>query len=305
MKKVRPQAGVYLAHKPVGATSFAVVQEYQTALALMPGKALKVCHGGTLDPFATGLLPILVGPATKLFELLHELPKRYVATVQWGAETDSDDLGGEIIRRASAAHLTRGALEAALAEHFGWTLQRPPVMSNQRVEGERAYLRARRGEAVELEPKRVYLHAAAWRWHRLPECSELELTCRGGFYVRSLVRDLGRALGTAAHVSSLARVAIGPWADSGGPAVHVAGVETVPWLRRRRLTDDEWGRLRHAEPISRGELTPAPWAPPLGFPEPTPLVAATHGERLLALVEEHDRLLRTRLLLLPGLSPPT
>ena len=152
------EPGLYLAHKPVGATSFAVVRAYHASLAEVPGKALKVCHGGTLDPFAAGLLPILVGPATKLFELLHELPKRYVATVAWGAETDSDDGGGEVTRRAPVEQLTPALLDEALARSRGWTEQTPPVMSNRRVDGERAHVRARRGEAVELAPPRAAGH---------------------------------------------------------------------------------------------------------------------------------------------------
>ena len=301
---LRPQPGVYLAHKARGATSFSLVRAFQQALAQVPGKAWKVCHGGTLDPFAAGLLPILVGPATKLFELLHELPKTYVATMAWGEETDSDDGGGRVVRRAPADQLTAAKLDEALLGFLGWTQQVPPVMSNKRVEGERAHVRARRGETVQLAPVRVYLHSARWRSHDLPKRSELELTCRGGFYVRSLARDLARGVGSAAHLVALRRTEIGPWSDeSGGEPRRIAGADVVPWLRGRKLTDDEWGRVHRGEMIATERLVPPTWALPEGFPPPTPLVRATHLDKLLALLEERsDRTLAPRLLLRPGLS---
>ena len=179
------------------------------------GKKLSICHGGTLDPFAEGLLLLLVGPATRLMDFLHPIPKTYEAEVVWGAETDNGDLHGRILREGSPAALTPAALDAALAGFLGFREQVPPAHSNKRVDGERAYVKAHRGEAVELPPSTVYLHAAEWLSHALPRRSRLRLTCKGGYYVRALARDLGRTLGCGAHLGKLRRTAIGPWLDPG------------------------------------------------------------------------------------------
>ncbi len=289
MSQARPAAGLVCVHKGVGETSFQVVRRFQERLAQTPGRALKVCHGGALDPFAEGLLLVLVGPATRLFEWLHEVPKVYRVRVAWGRETDTLDPLGRVVREAPPP--SPGAVEAALASFRGWTEQVPPATSNKRVEGERAYVRAHRGEDVVLPPSRVYLHEATWApgspSGSLP--TELELTCRGGFYVRSLVRDLARRIGSAAHVEALARTRIGPWVDpppSEETVVH--GEALTPWWPTRVLTDDEWGKARAGQTIPSGRLVPPTWALPGGFPAPTGLVRAQHLGRLVALLEPRD-----------------
>jgi len=115
----------------------------------------------------------------------------------------------------------------------------PPTTSNKRVEGERAYVKAHRGEPVVLPPQQVYLHAAKWLSHELPASSKLEVVVRGGFYVRSLAVDLGRALGVGAHVTALHRRAIGPYVDVREP-VQLTGAEVLPWLSSIELTDAQW-----------------------------------------------------------------
>jgi tRNA pseudouridine55 synthase len=149
-------SGIHLLHKPAGPTSFSLVQPF---LADARGRKprLPVCHGGALDPFADGLLPILVGRATRVFELLHPIPKEYEAEVAWGAETDNGDPLGTVVARGDASALDPGRLEHALQSVLGWREQVPPATSNKRVGGERAYVRAHRGEEVELPPVRVYL----------------------------------------------------------------------------------------------------------------------------------------------------
>src|SRR5690348_11676384 len=153
--------GIYLTHKPVGPTSFSVVQactaEAAHAKAGRPGRA-RLCHGGTLDPFAHGLLLILVGPATRLFDHLHAIPKVYEATVRWGIETENGDLHGKPIFAGDASGITPGQLDELLASFVGWQDQIPHATSNKRVGGERAYVKAHRGESVEMPPSRVYLH---------------------------------------------------------------------------------------------------------------------------------------------------
>ncbi|MBX7117255.1 MAG: tRNA pseudouridine(55) synthase TruB [Myxococcaceae bacterium] len=275
------QAGLYLCHKPVGPSSFSLVQ---AAMAKLRGAGLKtkVCHGGTLDPFAEGLLLLLVGPATKIFEHLHEAPKTYVAQVVWGVETDTGDGLGRVVSEGSAQQLTVNQLDAALAPFLGWTQQVPPPTSAKKVKGEPAYRRVHRGETVSLPPSRVYLHSARWLGHRLPSSSVLELTCRGGFYVRSLVRDLGQALGCGAHVKTLARTTIGPWRDD-APERFFAGRDVLPWWPYRLLTDAEWGMVKKESPLACEKLNAPRWRFPKGFPPPLPHALGMHQGRVVAL----------------------
>ena len=165
----------------------------------------RVCHGGTLDPFASGLLLILVEPATRLFDHLHAIPKVYEATVRWGIETDNGDPGGKVTFTGDASALNAAQLDAALATFVGWHDQIPHATSAKRIDGERAYLKAHRGETVVMPASRVYLHEARWLGHNLPGESRLRMIVRGGYYVRALVRDLGRMLGCGGHLSGLHR----------------------------------------------------------------------------------------------------
>jgi len=278
--------GIYLAHKPVGDTSFSRVRTFMAELqAARPGKRTPVCHGGTLDPFAEGLLLLLVGQATRLMDLIHPVPKRYVAEVIWGAETDNGDLLGRVVSQGSTAHLTPEALDEALARFRGWHDQVPPATSAKKLDGEPAYKKAHRGEEVVLPPSRVYLHEARWLSHELPRSSRLELTCRGGFYVRALARELGRALGCGAHLSRLHRTAIGPWEDPGpGQRVGLHGRQVLPWCAARELSDAEVGVLRAEQPIALGRLLPPDWPLPRGYPDPEAPVRGFHQGRLLALL---------------------
>jgi tRNA pseudouridine55 synthase len=290
MKVSRAQSGVVLMNKPVGATSFEVMQAVAEGLKTIPGRRWKVCHGGALDPFACGLLPILVGPATKLFERLHELPKTYEATVAWGRETDTGDAAGQTVSTGDPTPLTPPQLADALSPFLGWHNQVPPPTSNKRVRGERAYVLAHRGESFELPASRVYLHEAEWTRHALPQSSELRLTCRGGYYVRALVRDIGRTLGTFAHLTALRRTAVGPFeVPLAGPAQRT-GLQVVPWFETVEVDDDTWGRLKAGQRTDAFliDSTPRqpqwPW-PPL-FPRPERrMVAGIHRGRVAALME--------------------
>lgn len=302
--------GIHLLHKPVGPTSFAVMREYVArAEAAAPGdRARKVCHGGALDPFASGLLLVLVEPATKLFDHLHGVPKVYEATVKWGEETDNGDLHGRVVMTGDASGLTPARLNAALAAFVGWREQVPPATSNKRVDGERAYAKAHRGEEVVLPASRVYLHEAAWLEHELPRASRLRVSARGGYYVRSLARDLGRALGCGAHLTQLHRAAIGPWHDPGaapapapGGVVEVRGRDVLPWAPRRELSDQDVGDLRQEKTIAAGELLPPDWELPAGFPDPRPPVRGFHRGRFIFLLAREDERLKLLALLRGGL----
>ncbi|MET0403717.1 MAG: tRNA pseudouridine(55) synthase [Cystobacter sp.] len=298
------KSGIYLAHKPVGVTSFSLVNAFMGDVEAqgLTRKQLPVCHGGTLDPFAEGLLLLLAGPATHLMDGLHALPKVYEAEVAWGTETDTGDGLGQPTPLGDPATLTPERLDAALAPFLGWTEQVPPPTSAKKVGGEPAYKKAHRGEAVVLPPSRVYLHEARWLAHELPRRSHLRLTCRGGYYVRSLARDLGRALGVGAHLVRLRRVAIGPWEDPGpGARVGVHGPALLDWYPARPIAGDEVNDLKHGRSIPPGALRPAGWTPPPGFPPPEPLVRALQRGRLVALLREQDGALRVHLHLWAGL----
>ena len=288
------QAGLYLAHKPVGQTSFslvlAMIEEIRLS-GLRPDK-LPVCHGGALDPFAEGLMLLLAGQTTRLMELLHPIPKTYVAQVRWGAETDNGDLLGRVVAEGDPAALTPAQLDLALPAFLGFQEQVPPNTSNKRVDGERAYAKAHRGEEFVLPPSRVYLHAARFTAHALPRESTLELTCRGGYYVRSLARDLGRALGCRAHLGALRRTAIGPWSDPGpGVRVHLRGPQLLPWCPSRAVSPAEEKALRAFKPIGRGAINPPDWPLPAGFPDPQAPVRALTPAGLIALLREDGLLL--------------
>ncbi len=277
----RPPSALWLVRKPVGVTSASLVEDFRRAHA--GDFTLKVSHGGVLDPFAEGLVVLLVGAANRLFERLHEVPKRYVARVAWGLETATGDAGGAAARRGDPAGLTGEGLERALSAFVGWTAQVPPATSNKRVGGERAYQRAHRGEVVELPAQQVYCHAARWLAHALPGASTLELSVRGGFYVRSLAVDLGRALDVGAHLSALERTGLGPWTAPASP-VALTGRAVLPWLPSLELSDAEWGALRGQGTVPARPLTAPEWPLPSGFPPPTPWVRAFHQGRLVALV---------------------
>jgi tRNA pseudouridine55 synthase len=270
--------GIHLLHKQPGETSFSLVR----AFARRTG--LRACHGGALDPFAEGLLLVLAGPATRLFELLHAVPKVYEAEIAWGAETDNGDPLGRVVARGDPSALTPAVLDSALIRHLGWREQVPPATSNKRVGGERAYARAHRGEEVVLPPSRVYLHEARFLSHDLPRSSRLRLAARGGYYVRALLRDLGRETGSRAHLQTLCRTAIGPWIDPAGDPRIVSGPSVLPWAPLRELTDAEEKRIRGGATIPRGDLGDPEWRVPAGFPDPAAPVRAMHRGRLVALL---------------------
>ena len=195
--------GVLPIDKPLGWTSFDVVAVARGVLG-----AKRVGHGGTLDPLATGLLPLLVGTATKFADRLHTAPKVYAALVTFGSETATDDREGAPTREADIPALTESELDAALAPFRGEIAQVPPAFAAIKVEGRRAYARARAGETMTLSARPVTIERlaiASWD----PPALRLLVVCSTGTYIRSLARDLGRAIGSAAHLGGLRRLAVG------------------------------------------------------------------------------------------------
>ena len=298
----RVESGVFLVHKRVGESSFDVVRRFKHAAYEAGQKKWALGHGGTLDPFAEGLLLVLSGQATRLMELMHPLPKTYEARVVWGLETDTCDHLGLPALEGDAAGLEPGALNAALEAFLGWRDQVPPATCAKKIGGESAYKKAHRGEEVVLPPSRVYLHEAEWISHDLPHSSTLRITCRGGYYVRSLARDLGRALGCGAHLEALRRTVIGPWEDPGeGRERFLCGEELIPWCPSRVLSDEEAEHLAHGRAIPLGECQGPAVALPEGFPDPGAPIRGLHGGRLVALLREEEGLLRTTANLRGGL----
>lgn len=206
-RKGDPVNGWVAIDKPEGMTSTAVVGAVRRAF-----NARKAGHAGTLDPLATGLLAVALGEATKTVEIAMATPKVYCFTVAWGEERDTDDLEGTVTRR-SEMRPGRTEIEAALARFVGEIEQVPPRYSAVKIGGERAYDLARDGMTPALAPRRVTIHRADLI--DVPDTAHavIEVLCGRGTYVRALARDLGRVLGTAAHVAALRRTRIGPFTE--------------------------------------------------------------------------------------------
>lgn len=216
--------GVLAVDKPSGWTSFDVVAVARRALAVR-----RVGHGGTLDPLATGLLPILIGRGTKFADTLHTAPKVYAAIVAFGAETTTDDREGAPTRTAPVPADREGDLDAALEAFRGAIAQVPPAFAAVRVGGRHAYDRARAGEALTLAPRTVTIERLAIAgWD--PPHLRLLVVCSTGTYIRALARDLGRARGSAAHLAGLRRLAVGGLEVAAAVPVEVlrAGAAELP-----------------------------------------------------------------------------
>ncbi|MFO1103341.1 MAG: tRNA pseudouridine(55) synthase TruB [Methylocystis sp.] len=192
--------------KPVGLTSTQAVSRLKRIY-----NAQKAGHAGTLDPLASGILPVAFGEATKTVPFVQDGEKAYRFTVRWGVETNTDDSDGRMTQE-SAARPARADIEGLLPRFTGEILQTPPQFSAIKIAGERAYDIAREGEQVELKPRAVSIHALT-----LIESSADEATfvmeCGKGAYVRALARDMGRVLGCFGHVTALRRTRVGPFIE--------------------------------------------------------------------------------------------
>jgi len=198
--------GVLLLDKPIGFTSNDALQKAKGIFA-----ANKAGHTGSLDPLATGMLPICFGEATKVSGFLLDADKRYAVTAKLGERTDSADAGGEVVERKPVPALSPGLIEKALDSLRGDILQVPPMYSALRHQGQRLYDLARDGIEVERQPRPVTIHAltlAGWT----AETLSLDVHCSKGTYIRTLVEDIAQVLGTVAHVTVLRRLSVGPFA---------------------------------------------------------------------------------------------
>jgi tRNA pseudouridine55 synthase len=274
---------VLIAKRP-GPTSHDVVDVARRAL----GES-RVGHLGTLDPFAQGLLVLVVGRATRLAQFASSWVKSYEGVIRLGTQTTTDDVTGAVVATSDAWRaLEEADVIAALREFQGEHAQRPPAYSAVKVGGERAYRRARRGEDVTLEPRTVAIHALALDGLALPDV-RFRATVTAGTYLRSLARDVGERLGCGGHLAALTRTAVGPfrladavppeeatWAAVRSPAALVDG------LARRQLDDAERMAVLHGRPIAAGD-TGADGA-----------VALFAGDDLLAVAERAGDALKPR-----------
>lgn len=201
--------GILLLDKPAGLTSNAALQAVKQLYA-----ARKAGHTGSLDPLATGLLPICFGEATKISGFLLDADKHYVVTCRFGARTTTGDVEGDVVEERPVTGLDAKALAGVLPAFSGDIEQVPPMYSALKHKGERLYKLAREGVEVEREPRRVMIHAIELLDFSLPE-AQIRVHCSKGTYVRTLVEDIGEQLGCGAHVTALRRTGVGPFGEDG------------------------------------------------------------------------------------------
>lgn len=240
--------------KPEGPTSHDVVARARRALGTR-----KIGHTGTLDPFASGLLILCVGRATRLAEYLTGLPKSYRAEALLGVETDTLDREGRVVAETEGwKSLTREEIDSAAAALVGEIEQIPPQFSAKKIEGEAMHRKARRGETVELPPVPVTIHALQVDEVDLPRVT-FTVRCSSGTYVRALARDLGAGLGVGAHLTALHRTAVGGFDVEGAvpldalddvevvEAARLSPVDALAHLSRIEVDAEAARRIRHGQ----------------------------------------------------------
>jgi tRNA pseudouridine55 synthase len=283
--------GVLPIDKPTGPTSHDAVAAVRRALGTR-----QVGHTGTLDPFASGLLLVCAGPATRLAEYLTAMRKTYVATMRLGEATNTDDLMGEVFFvEAKWAFLRPEQIEEALQKQVGTILQQPPVFSAKKVGGKRSYQVAREGETVDLSPVRVTIYSIRVLRIALPDV-DFEVECGAGTYIRAIARDVGNALGVGGHLRALRRTKVGPHSvdravplDALGDAERVRAAMLLPLeavSHLARVTVDEAGAaaLAHGRAVAAAE----------DVPSGEPIVLASSTGELLAIGERDGGVVRPR-----------
>jgi len=278
---------VVLVAKPAGPTSHDVVDAVRRALA-----TTRVGHLGTLDPFAAGLLVVVVGRATRLAVFAAAWTKAYEGVIRLGATTATDDATGPVLAVSDTwRDLDRAGVAAVLERFRGAYEQRPPAYSAIKVEGERAYRRARRGEAVSLGARRVEVRELALLDVVLPDV-RFRATVSAGTYLRSLARDVGAALGCGAHLAALTRTRVGPFRLEDAlppaavtPASLLDAAALVAELPRRDLDAREREAVVHGRAVAGGGMAEAG------------SVALFADGRLLAVAESAGEVLKPRVVL--------
>lgn len=220
-------SGLLLVDKPAGVTSHDVVDVARRAYG-----ERSIGHLGTLDPFATGLLVLLLGRSTRLATFIDNEPKVYDARIQFGAETDTDDLTGTVTRSAELP--TRARVLEGIATLTGEIAQTPPSYSAKKVDGTPAYRSARAGEEVTLAPVNVHVHR--WDVRSITDATlDATIECGGGTYIRALARDLGRLTGSAAHLAALRRTKSGEFDVRDAAPMEQLRTPSLPRVRPLRV----------------------------------------------------------------------
>jgi tRNA pseudouridine55 synthase len=255
----------------------------------------RVGHLGTLDPFAKGLLVLVVGRATRLAPFAAEWPKTYEGVIRLGITTDTDDVTGAVVATAPWTGITPVQLADVIGSFRGAYQQRPPAYSAVKIEGERAYRRARRGETVAPEPRPVEIRELEIVDAAVPDL-QFRATVSAGTYVRSLARDIGAKLGCGAHLTALRRTAVGPLllADAVAPeAVTWAALQDaavlVAHLPRREVDKREREAVLHGRPLPSTQVA-----------EGGRQTAIFDGDQLLAVAEQVGELLKPRVVVAEG-----
>jgi len=294
----QPLHGWIAIDKPGGITAAKVVARVKRAL-----DAQKAGHGGTLDPLATGILPIALGEATKTAAFAMDSTKIYTFEVTWGAATDTDDREGQVIRTA-AGRPAADAVTAMLPRFTGAISQVPPDYSAIKVDGKRAYDLARKKEALNLAPRTVQVRRFVLTGAPDPDHATFEVECGKGTYIRALVRDLAQALGTEGHISVLRRTRCGAFTENraislenlealghkAAASAYLLPVKTVlDDIPALALTEEEARRMSLGQAIA---LWPVVKRMPLtGLDEGQP-VQVLCGERLIAVAEVGNGMVR-------------
>jgi tRNA pseudouridine55 synthase len=274
--------GVLVCDKPAGMTSHDVVAKVRRL-----AHQRRVGHGGTLDPPATGVLVVALGRATRLLPFLPMEPKRYLAGIAFGAETETLDATGAITGTASVDGIDEAAVARALERFVGPQQQVPPMVSAVKLDGERLYLKARRGETVERAARPITVHALELCGFQPgpPPLATVAVTCSGGTYVRVLAADLGRALGSMAHLASLRRTAVGAFSEL--EARTLADLEALPSVESALIDPAAAMRSVSVRTLSDSEAAALATGQTLG---PTgvvdPVAAVGPDGRLVAVIQD-------------------
>lgn len=254
-----PLDGVLPVDKPVGPTSHDIVAAARRGL-----HTRRIGHTGTLDPFASGLMLLCIGRATRIAEYLSGMDKTYSATVRLGATTDTDDHTGTVTGSAESGHVDYAAIEAALGRLRGSIMQVPPAYSAKKLEGERAYSAARAGRPLALKAVAVEVHELTILAFEPPDL-RLHVRCSAGTYIRAIARDIGAGLGVGAHLTALRRVAVGrlgvddalPVDDLGNSAAvqrcimsPARAIDTLRVMPLRDITAQEVVSIRHGRVVA-------------------------------------------------------
>jgi len=287
MKKIKNNLnGWLILDKPVDMSSADAVGRVKRIL-----KPAKIGHGGTLDPMASGILPLAFGEATKTFAYMVDLLKTYDFTVTWGEERDTDDAQGKVIA-TSDSRPDAGQIAAAMAGFKGFIQQVPPRYSAIKVDGQRAYALARAGEEVELEAREVYVDNFDILEQNLPASTRFTMICGKGTYVRSVAHDLGRKLGCYGYISALRRTSVGKFTEAQAISLeNLENLASMPALEQAlypvdaalddipAIDADEW----QANTLKRGQGI-------LAFPtkDQDSLRRVVHQGKLVAVVERNS-----------------